>query len=819
MNPITRRDLLRTTGLTAGAFALAGHAPAVAAADPAEEAEAPDTNPMRLWYTAPAEQWLQALAIGNGRLGAMVFGGVAAEKLMLNEDTVWAGGPHDYADPLGHEALPEIRRLISEEKWLEAQNLADERFMGRPTEQMQYQPVGDLLINFSGPGFSGPDVPGLTEDVTDYRRSLDLNTAVTTTTFVADGVRHTREVFASHAHQVIVVRLTASERGAISFDAGYQSLQETSTYAHDARTLALEGISGEAEGLEGKVRFVSLARALPEGGAVTCDDTGLHVRGADAVTLVVSIGTSHRNYLDVGGDHLAAALAPLERTPDQGYGILRRAHVRDHQEMFGRVDIDLGTSASVDLPTDQRVAAFRDGQDPQLAALYYQFGRYLLISSSRTPGQPANLQGLWNDQMLPPWQSKYTLNINCQMNYWPAGPANLAECWQPLFAMIEELAESGARTAQKMWGAKGWVAHHNTDLWRGSAPVDFAYYGVWPTGGAWLSLLFWEHYEYTGDLDVLREYFPVLRGSVEFFLDTLVQDAATGYLVTSPSHSPELKHHDIDNVGVSMCAGPTMDMQILRDLFTAFDRASEVLGQDREMAAQALAAREQLPPNQIGFLGQVQEWLIDWEEAAQETSRHVSHLWGVFPSDQITPRRTPELAAAANRSLELRGPAVTAGWSLAWKMNIRARLLQRDGVYTHLKQLLSPGRTAPNLFDLHPPFQIDGNFGGTSAINETLVQSHSGEVWLLPCLPAAFPDGKVRGLRTRGAFELALTWQDGVLRSARVQSLAGSTIRLRTQGPVRVSGPGGPVDVERPEEGLAVFRTRRGATYVVEPTA
>ncbi|MEU4360468.1 glycoside hydrolase family 95 protein [Promicromonospora sp. NPDC023987] len=807
MNPITRRDLLRTTGLTAGAIALTGHAPANAEAAPGAGVDEPETNPMRLWYTAPATEWLEALAVGNGRVGAMVFGGVAAETLMLNEDTVWAGGPHDYADPRGSEALPEIRRLINEEKWGEAQNLAGERFMGRPTEQMQYQPVGDLHLDF----------PGLTGDVTEYRRSLDLTTAITTTTFVVDGVRHTREIFSSHAHQVLVARFTADAPGAISFDGRYESLQETSTHAHDTRTLALEGRSGEAEGLEGKVRFVSLARAVAEGGSVTCGATRLRVRGADAVTLVVSIGTSHRNYLDVSGDHFAKAVEPLEQTPVQGYGVLRRAHVRDYQEMFGRVDIDLGTSPSVDLPTDERVVAFRDGQDPQLAALYYQFGRYLLISSSRSPGQPANLQGLWNDKMLPPWQSKYTLNINCEMNYWPAGPANLAECWQPLFAMIEELAESGARTAKKMWGAKGWVAHHNTDLWRGSAPVDFAFYGVWPTGGAWLSLLFWEHYEYTGDLDTLREYFPVLRGAVEFFLDTLVQDEATGYLVTNPSHSPEIKHHEINDESVSICAGPTMDMQILRDLFTAFDKACAVLGQDRAMAAQAIAARDQLPPNQIGHLGQLQEWLIDWEEAATEISRHVSHLWGVFPSDQITPRRTPELAVAADRSLELRGPAVTAGWSLAWKMNIRARLLQADGVYTHLTQLLSTGRTAPNLFDLHPPFQIDGNFGGTSAINETIMQSHSGEVWLLPCVPDAWPAGKVRGLRARGAFELSITWTDGRLQTARIQSLAGNTIRLRTDLPVRVSGPGGPVDVERPEDGLAVFDTRRGATYVVEP--
>jgi alpha-L-fucosidase 2 len=807
MTEYTRRQVLRTAGAAAGTAVVAGTLTHPIAANAAVEALGSDTNPLKLWYTQPATEWLQALAVGNGRLGAMVYGGTATERLQLNEDSIWAGGPHQYDDPIGREVLPEIRRLIAEEKYLDAQNLADEHFMGRPTEQMQYQPVGDLAFTF--PGISA-------SSVTSYRRELDLTTAITSVSYVADGVRFTREVFVSHPAQVLVMRLTADQPGAVAFEATFTTPQSATVDRFDDTTLALNGISGDAEALKGSVKFCALLRAFSEGGTTTVAAGKLTVAGADAVTLVLSVGTSYRNYLDVSDDQVAKATAPLP-TERPAYGLLRQTHIEDYRELFGRLDLDLGTSEAIALPTDQRIIAFRNGGDPQLAALYYQFGRYLLISSSRSPGQPANLQGIWSYKMLPEWQSKFTLNINCEMNYWPAGPANLAECWDPLFQMITELAESGARTASLMYDAPGWVAHHNTDGWRGSAPVDFAYYGVWPTGGAWLSLLFWERYEYTGDLEMLRRYYPILRGSVEFFLDQLQTDAKTGWLVTSPSHSPEVKHHDIDDVGVSMCAGPTMDTEILHDLFKVFGQAAALLGDDSSLAAQVAEARSRLAPIQIGYLGQIQEWLIDWEEAALETSRHVSHLWAVFPSDQITPRRTPELADAARKSLELRGPAVTAGWSLAWKLNLRARLLEPANAYKHLTQLLAPGRTAPNLFDLHPPFQIDGNFGGVSGITEMIMQSHSDEVALLPCLPPAFANGRVRGLRARGGFDLELSWSEGKLTRARIRSLLGNRLRLRTGLRVDVKSSAGPVAFSRPEDGVVEFRTQAGVDYFIEP--
>ncbi|MEV0400300.1 glycoside hydrolase N-terminal domain-containing protein [Actinoallomurus sp. NPDC050550] len=798
MSELSRRSVLKAAGVGAAVASTAVVTGAAAHADTGGQ----ETNPLRLWYRGPAKEWLEALPIGNGRIGAMVFGGVDSEKLQLNEDSIWAGSPHDYDSPDALANLPEIRRLVLAGKWNQAQRLVDKTFLGRPSEQAAYQPVGNLTLTFPKGG-----------DPTDYRRELDLETAITSVTYVRDGVRYTREVFASTPGQVIAVRLTADRAGSISFEAAFDSPQQATTTAADDRTIALDGVSGEWQGRAGAVRFQALARAVAHGGRVRTDQGRLIVEEADAVTLFISIGSSYRNYQDVSADPAARARRPLEPAAAQPYELLRRVHVHDYRRLFGRVEIDLGTSDKVALPTDERIPLFQSGADPQLAALYFQYGRYLLISCSRSPGQPANLQGLWNDSMTPAWESKYTVNINFEMNYWPAGPTNLADCWEPAAAMVHELAESGQRTAKTQYGADGWVLHHNTDGWRGTAPVDYAQYGMWPSGGAWLSVVLWDRYRFTGDKRLLRRDYPVMKGAAQFFLDTLVEDPDHGWLITNPSQSPEVTHHQDEGESVSICAGPTMDMQILRDLFDACAEASEILGQDRDFRAKVKAARARLAPMQIGYLGQLQEWLEDWREAALVVSRHVSHLYGVFPSAQIVPRQTPDLVNAAKRSLQLRGNA-GQGWSLAWKINIWARLEDAAQAYQHLSSLLTPARTAPNMFDLHPPFQIDGNFGGVSGITEMLLHSHAGEVHLLPALPDAWPAGHVRGLRARGGYEVDVEWRGGALSEAEIRSDLGEEVRLRTQAPVSVTG----ARVSRPEPNVVVFDTRPGGTYRIRPS-
>ncbi len=735
----------------------------------------------KLWYDKPAQQWVEALPIGNGRIAAMVFGDPYKEKLQLNESTFWSGGPSRNDNPDGAKVLDSIRYYLFNGNYKRAQVLADKGLTAKTLHGSAFQNIGDLTLDFHNLG-----------NVKSYYRELDIEKALTTTTFISNGTYFKREVFASIPDNVVVVKLSADKKNALNFTATFDSELKKDVQAEGC-TLQMGGLSSTLEGLEGKVKYNAIAKFSTKGGKTSVSGKSVSVSNANEVTILISIATNFTDYKTLNTDEIVKSRRYISEAEHKNFKTLFINHLKTYQHYFKRVDFDLGTSEAAKNPTDIRVKNFAINDDPGLISLYYQFGRYLLISSSQPGGQPANLQGIWNNSNKPAWDSKYTININTEMNYWPAEKTNLSEMHEPLIQMIKDLSESGKQTAKVMYNSRGWVAHHNTDIWRITGVVDFANAGMWPMGGAWLSQHLWEKYLYNGDKDYLKSVYPVLKSAAQFYEDFLIEKPTHKWLVISPSMSPE--NIPQGHQGSALAAGNTMDNQLMFDLFTKTKKAAEILNADTEKIPVWSSIISRLPPMKIGKYGQLQEWMEDLDNP-KDNHRHVSHLYGLFPSNQISPYTKPQLADASKTVLLYRGD-VSTGWSMGWKVNLWAKLLDGNHANKLIKDQLtlvekygwgSKGGTYPNLFDAHPPFQIDGNFGCTSGITEMLLQTQNGFIDILPALPDVWKNGKISGLKAYGGFEVNIKWENNKAKEVIIKSGLGGNCRIKVPNEMKLSG-------------------------------